>query len=278
MTSPLIDVAELERALSAPQPPVLLDARWSLGTGADALREEYLKGHLPAACFVDLDGDLADPPGAGGRHPLPAAGRFTAAMRRVGVSRTSAVVCYDGGAGMSAARAWWLLRYFGHEDVRVLDGGFAAWARTGRPVETGDTGSAPGDFTAREPTVPTLSAAEIPGWIAAGRLLLDARDRERYLGLTEPVDPVAGHIPGAVSGPTSENVRPDGTFRDPADLVRRFAGLGVSDGRDTAVYCGSGVTATHEILALEIAGIRALLYPGSWSHWVTDPGRPVETA
>lgn len=276
VSSPVIDVAGLERALRAPDPPVLLDIRWSLAAGAE--HELYRRGHLPEARFVSLDADLADPPGPGGRHPLPSAQRFTEAMRRAGVSDTGEVVCYDAGPGLSAARAWWLLRYFGHNDVRVLDGGYAAWLVAGLAVQTGDVLAAPGGFTARQTRVATLDADDVGDFVASGHLLLDARATERYLGLTEPVDPVAGHIPGAVSAPTSENVRADGMFRDPAALRTRFAQLGVSGSRPTAVYCGSGVTAAHELLALEIAGFSAALYPGSWSHWITDAERPVATS
>jgi thiosulfate/3-mercaptopyruvate sulfurtransferase len=276
VSSPLIDVAGLARALREPDPPVLLDIRWSLVAGAE--HELYLRGHLPEARFVSLDADLADPPGPGGRHPLPSAQRFTEAMRRAGVSEVDGVVCYDAGPGMSAARAWWLIRYFGHLDVRVLDGGYAAWLAAGLAVQTGDVLPAPGGFTPRQTRVATLDADEIGDFVASGHLLLDARATERYLGLTEPVDPVAGHIPGAVSAPTSGNVRPDGTFGDPAALRTRFGQLGVSESRPTAVYCGSGVTAAHEVLALELAGFSAALYPGSWSHWITDPARPVATS
>ena len=272
MSSPLIDAAELSRLLATDAPPAVLDARWSLGAGPG--RPDYEAGHLPAARFVDMDVDLADPPGAGGRHPLPDPDRFAAAMRAAGVSNGRTVVVYDADNSTAAARAWWLLRRFGHRDVRVLDGGLAAWLRAGLPLETAAPGPADGDFTLGAPTIGALEVDDVLAFTATG-LLLDARDRERYLGLVEPVDPVAGHIPGAASAPTRENVRADGTFVDAAGLRDRFAGLGVAEGRPVAVYCGSGVTAAHEVLALEIAGFRAALYPGSWSHWITDESRPV---
>jgi thiosulfate/3-mercaptopyruvate sulfurtransferase len=274
---PLITVDDLARRLdgSGP-PPSLLDVRWRLGgpPGIDL----YLAGHIPTAVFTDLDLDLAAPPGAGGRHPMPAAARFQAAMRRAGVSDDRLVVVYDDADSTAAARAWWLLRYFGHRSVRVLDGGYRAWTAAGRPVEKGPPpiSPAPGDFTASGGQLELLDAAGAAALARAG-LLLDARAGERYRGEKEPVDPVAGHIPGAVSAPTAENVNQDGTFRPPPELARRFAGLGAGAGTEVGAYCGSGVTAAHEVLALTLAGIPAALYAGSWSEWITDPARPVAT-
>ena len=271
----LITVAELA---AMPAPPTLLDVRWRLGgpPGIDL----YRAGHIPGAVFTDLDRDLAAPPGPGGRHPMPATADFEAAMRRAGVRDSQPVVVYDDADSTAAARAWWLLRYFGHRQVRVLDGGFAAWTAAGHPVETGLPASAPaaGDFTASPGHLPLLDADGAAALARTG-VLLDARAGARYRGETEPVDPVAGHIPGAVSAPTAENVRKDGTFLSPADLARRFAALGVGADGDPAVgaYCGSGVTAAHEVLALTLAGIPAALYTGSWSEWITDPSRPIAT-
>ncbi|MFC5834813.1 sulfurtransferase [Nonomuraea insulae] len=275
MPTPLIDVPTLRHALDGPRPPIPLDVRWALATGPD--RAGYEKGHLPGARFVDMDADLADPPGAGGRHPLPAAERFTQAMRRAGVSNDTPVVCYDAGPALSAARAWWLLRHFGHADVRILDGGYAAWVAAALPVTTGDVTVPLGDFAVSASRAATIEAGDVLGFAGSGGLLLDARDTERYLGRTEPVDPIAGHIPGAVSAPTTENTTTSGTFHDPSALRDRFTALGASDDRRIAVYCGSGVTAAHQIAALEAAGYQAALYPGSWSHWITDPSRPVAT-
>ena len=273
---PLTDVSALARALAGPAPPVLLDVRWRLG-GPPGI-EAYRAGHLPRAVFVDLDADLAAEPGAAGRHPLPPAGRFQEAMRRAGVSTGSTVVAYDDADATTAARAWWLLRYFGHRDCQVLDGGFRAWRAAGGQVAMGDC-AAPGggDFTARPGHMPVLDADAAASLARRGHLL-DARARERYRGEREPIDPVAGHIPGAVSAPTTANIGADGRFLPAAGLRARFATLGAA-GRDgmVGVYCGSGVTAAHEVLALELAGYRASLYVGSWSNWVADPARPVAT-
>ena len=286
----LITADELASALSgAPDGvPSVLDVRWRLGgpPGVDI----YVAGHVPEAVFVDLDRDLAGPPGPGGRHPMPAAAAFEAAMRRAGVSAGRPVVVYDDADSTAAARAWWLLRYFGHSSVRVLDGGFRAWTAEGEPVSAGPPLLvAPGDFTASAGHLALLDADGAAVMASTG-LLLDARAGERYRGETEHVDPVAGHIPGAVSAPTADNVYHDGTFRTAADLAARFAALGAPPpaaphgasappalAPAVGVYCGSGVTAAHEVLALAIAGIPAALYVGSWSNWITDPARPVAT-
>ncbi len=272
----LVGAGELAAELALDRPPVLLDVRWRLA-GPPGI-DSYRQGHLPGAVFADLDRDLAAPPGPEGRHPLPGPAAFQAAMRAAGVSRDRPVVVYDDGDAMSAARGWWTLRYFGHRDVRVLDGGYRAWAGAGLPVSTDEPAPAPGDFTADPGQMPVLDAAGAQATARTG-LLLDARAGERYRGETEPVDPVAGHIPGAVSAPTADNVNPDGTFKDPAGLAARFAALGVIPGAGEPVgaYCGSGVTAAHEVFALALAGIPAALYVGSWSNWVADPARPVAT-
>ena len=272
----LISVDVLARELSGAGHPVLLDVRWRLGGPPG--RELFASGHIPGAVFCDLDRDLAGPPGAGGRHPLPSAQAFQAAMRRLGVSDGRPVVAYDDADSTAAARAWWLLRYFGHSSVQVLDGGFRAWRDAGRGQAGGasDEADQGGDFTARPGHLPLLDADGAAA-LARDGLLLDARAAERYRGEVEPVDPVAGHIPGAVSAPTTQNVTADGTFRPVAELAERFAALGATDGDGAAVgaYCGSGVTAAHEVLALALAGIPAALYAGSWSEWITDPARPV---
>ncbi|MGK5554916.1 sulfurtransferase [Actinomadura kijaniata] len=271
---PLIDVPALERLLSGQSPPALLDVRWHLA-GPPGI-ESYRKGHLPGAVFVDLDRDVAGPPGPGGRHPLPAATDFERAMRRAGVRADRPVVVYDDADSTAAARLWWTLRYFGHPRVRVLDGGHRAWTEAGLPETTEEPRVEPGDFTARPGQLPVLDAEGAAALAGAG-VLLDARAAERYRGETEPVDPVAGHIPGAVNAPTLGNVGVDGRFL-PADLLReRFAKLGATDAVDVGAYCGSGVTAAHEILALTLAGVPAALYVGSWSNWVADPANPVAT-
>ena len=275
-TGLLVAAAALAAELARDPAPVLLDVRWRLG-GPPGI-DSYRQGHLPGAVFTDLDRDLSGPPGPAGRHPLPDPAVFQAAMRAAGVSRDRPVVVYDDGDATVAARGWWTLRYFGHRDVRVLDGGYRAWAGAGLAVTTAEPAPAPGDFTADPGHMPVLDAA---GAQAAARtgLLLDARAGERYRGETEPVDPVAGHIPGAVSAPTAANVNPDGTFRDAAELAARFAALVAVPGAGipVAAYCGSGVTAAHEVFALALAGIPAALYVGSWSSWVADPARPVAT-
>ena len=196
-------------------------------------------------------------------------------MRRAGVCVDDLVVVYDDADATAAARAWWTLRYFGHERVRVLDGGYRAWVEAGRPVTTEVPEVAPGDFVATPGHVPLLDA---DGAIAVTKdgVLLDARAPERYRGEIEPVDPVAGHIPGAVSAPTVGNVGVDGRFLPPDLLRERFAELGATDAAEVGAYCGSGVTAAHEILALTIAGVPAALYVGSWSNWIAGGTRPVE--
>ncbi len=271
-------MTSLVRDLASGPGPALLDIRWRLG-GPPGLAC-YRAGHLPGAAFVDLDRDLSGPPGAGGRHPLPAAAWFQAAMRRAGVRDGRAVVVYDEADAMAAARGWWLLRYFGHDRVQVLDGGYRAWQAAGQPVTTGDEHTTPGDFTARPGGLPLLDAAGAAR-LARHGLLLDARAPERYRGDTEPVDPVAGHIPGAVSAPATASLGPGGRFLPPGRLRARFARLaaqaGVPPAAGVGVYCGSGVTAAHEVLALALAGQSAALYAGSWSHWITDPGHPVAT-
>lgn len=251
---------------------MLLDVRWRLAgpPGIDA----YRRGHLPGAVFVDLDSDLAGPPGPAGRHPLPDTGVFEAAMRAAGVRDGHAVVVYDDADSTAAARAWWTLRYFGHQHVQVLDGGFHAWAAAGLPVTTEQPRPEPGDFTARAGRLPVLDAAGAAA-VAGSGVLLDARAVDRFRGEIEPVDPVAGHIPGAVSAPTLGNVGVDGRFLPPDVLRARFAELGATDAVDVAAYCGSGVTAAHEVLALAVAGVPAALYVGSWSNWIADHANPV---
>ncbi|MGW5422375.1 sulfurtransferase [Streptomyces sp. NPDC003943] len=268
---PIISATELVSESAGATPPVLLDVRWTLGGPPGG--PEYAAGHLPGAVYVDLDTELAGPPGKGGRHPLPDLEVFGAAMRRAGVSTDTPVVVYDGGLGWGAARAWWLLRWTGHPNVRVLDGGLAAW--TGE-LSQETPAPAPGDFRP-EPDAGPLGLLDADGAAALARsgLLLDARAAERYRGDVEPIDPVGGHIPGAVSAPTTENVGPDGRFLSAAELTGRFTALGAAEAPEVAVYCGSGVSGAHEVLALEVAGFPAALYAGSWSEWSADPARPV---
>jgi thiosulfate/3-mercaptopyruvate sulfurtransferase len=267
----IITASECMSESAGPCPPVLLDVRWQLG-GPHG-RADYEAGHLPGAVFVDLDSELAGPPGSGGRHPLPDPEAFGAVMRRAGVGRQTPVVVYDGGQGWAAARAWWLLRWTGHREVRVLDGGLAAW--TGE-LTTTIPDPAEGDFRP-EPGALGLLDANGAAELARSGLLLDARAAERYRGDMEPIDRVGGHIPGAVSAPTTQNVDADGRFLPAGALASRFSALGADGDTEVGVYCGSGVSGAHEVLALEIAGFRAALYAGSWSEWSSDESRPVAT-
>ncbi|WP_211658332.1 sulfurtransferase [Phytoactinopolyspora halophila] len=269
----LIDVAELARLRATNTPVTLLDVRWKLGDPQGY--RHYLDGHLPGSVYVDLDTELAAAPSSErGRHPLPDVADLERSARRWGVRSDGVVVAYDDVAGTSAARAWWLLRWAGVPDVRLLDGGLAAWRRAGHPLETGEVTPVPGDITLDAGAMPVIDiddAARLP----SDGVLLDARAGERYRGETEPVDPRAGHIPGARSAPTADNLDAAGHFRPHAELRERFAALGVTGDRRVGVYCGSGVNAAHQVAALAVAGIDAALYPGSWSQWSADPQRPV---
>ncbi len=248
---------------------VVLDVRWKLGGPPG--RDEYLKGHIPGAVFVGLDTELAahgEP--EDGRHPLPDPVDLQAAARRWGIHAGDSVVAYDDNGGLAAARAWWLLRWAGFDNVRLLDGGLAAWVAGGGELETADVRPQPGDVVLSSGKVPTI---DIDGAATFDGVLLDARAVERFRGETEPIDPRAGHIPGAVSAPTTDNLDAEGRFRAPGELRQRFEAIGVRD--RVAAYCGSGVTAAHEVAALAIAGFDAALYPGSWSQWSNHPDRPV---
>jgi thiosulfate/3-mercaptopyruvate sulfurtransferase len=272
---PLIDTRELADALIASRPPRVLDVRWKLGGPPGRL--EYERGHIPGAVYVDLDTELA---GHGeptdGRHPLPPIGDLEAAARGWGLSDGDAVVVYDDLSGLSAARAWWLLRHAGFADVRVLDGGLAAWRAAGGALETGSNIPSRGSVKLAYGSLPTLDADAAAG-LAAHGVLLDARAAERFRGEVEPVDPRAGHIPGAVSAPATDNLDADGRMLPASVLADRFAALGVTADAPLGVYCGSGVTAAHEALALEVAGFAPALFPGSWSAWSNDSARPVAT-
>ena len=282
--SPLIAAAALDAALGADSlwsragrrrsSWRVLDVRWKLGGPPG--RDEFARGHIPSAVYVDLDTELA---GHGlptdGRHPLPAIADFEAAARGWGLNDGDTVVVYDDVSGTSAARAWWLLRHAGFEDVRVLDGGLTAWLAAGGSVETGQTVVAPGTVHLEYGQLPVLDADSAAA-VAANGVLLDARAGERFRGEVEPIDPRAGHIPGAVSAPTADTIGPDGRMLPPDRLAERFAVLGVEAGARTGVYCGSGVTAAHAALAMEAAGLPIpALYPGSFSAWSNDPARPV---
>ena len=269
---PLVTAAELAAEL-ADDALVLLDVRWRLG-GPPAY-PDYLTGHLPGAVFVDLDADLAGPPGVGGRHPLPDAEHLQRSLRGWGVRQGSPIVVYDDGTS-SAARAWWVLRWAGCADVRLLDGGYRAWQAAQLPLTDRVPQPASGDVVVRRGTVPVLDAGGAAAIVGTG-VLLDARIGPRYRGESEPVDAVGGHIPGAVNAPVGATIDGDGRYR-PADQLRRhFAAVGVDGSRPVGAYCGSGVTAAAQVLALALIGIEAALYPGSWSDWITDDRRPVAT-
>jgi thiosulfate/3-mercaptopyruvate sulfurtransferase len=274
---PLISTSDLAAALATSDPPILLDVRWRLGGPPGRL--DYQRGHLPGAVFVDLDTDLSGEPGAGGRHPLPDPADLQEVLRGSGVRTGHPVVAYDAGDGSSAARAWWLLRWAGHRQAAVLDGGYAAWTAEGRPTSDAPVTPDRGDVEVRPGAMPVLDAVGAARLAREG-LLLDARAPERYRGETEPVDPRAGHVPGAVNAPFGRHVGANGRWRPAGELAEHFAGLGARADRPVAAYCGSGVTASSVVLALEVAGVTsaerpAALYAGSWSHWCTDPSRPV---
>jgi thiosulfate/3-mercaptopyruvate sulfurtransferase len=277
MTSPLVNASWLAAHLEDPH-VVVADVRWYLSgkRGAD----EFARGHIPGAAFVDVDAELSSAPGPDrpGRHPLPSAAQVSALLARLGAGPDALVVGYDDAGGAIASRLWWLLRYFGHGGGRVLDGGIQAWTASGRPLETA--------VRARTP-VPPLALSPHPQMVVDKRrvaelsrspsaVVLDARSAERFEGIVEPVDARAGHIPGARNAPFPGNlVAPAGPFRDPADLARRYAALGAADAGTVVAYCGSGITACHDLLALALAGRPdALLYEGSWSDWARDPALP----
>lgn len=266
-------------ALRGQAPPVLLDVRWSL-LGPPG-REAYAEGHLPGAVFIDLDADLAAAPGPAGRHPLPEPADLEAVLRRAGVDSDRPVVVYDADNGSAAARAWWLLRWAGHQEVAVLDGGYAAWIADELPTTTEQPEPGEGDFRVRAGSMPVLDA-DGAARLAREGALLDARAPERYRGDVEPMDPRAGHVPGALNAPFAAHVTSSGRWRPAGELAEHFAALGVDTGGPIGAYCGSGVTACSVLLALEHAGVTdpqrpAALYAGSWSNWSADPDRPAAT-
>ena len=279
------------KALAADDGCLVVDCRFTL-TDKSAGRRAYDAGHIPGARFADLERDLSSPAGNGGRHPLPDRAALAARFRAFGIDNDSKLVCYDQASGALAGRFWWLARWLGHADVRVLDGGLDAWIAAGLPTDREPVIPKPGHFEPRAPLTRVCTAADVARAMgiagaasaagAAGTAspastvqLLDSRDAARYRGEQETLDPVAGHIPGATSAPFSDNLAA-GRFKSPEALRQRFAALGVDPARETISYCGSGVTATHNILALKVAGYpEPVLYAGSWSEWITDPARPV---
>jgi thiosulfate/3-mercaptopyruvate sulfurtransferase len=277
-TAVLISVADLARELSENAGGIrVLDVRWRVA--APDGRTDYRAGHVPDAVFVDLDTELSDHTVTGrGRHPLPSAARLQDSARSWGLHPGESVVVYDDWSGQAAARAWWLLRAAGVSDVRILDGGWSAWKQAGWPVQTGEVHPAPGTLIVSSLGGLATVDADAVGAQAtsAGHIVLDARSRARYRGDEEPIDARAGHIPGAVSAPTADNLSPDGTFLPVAELRARFTALGAASAPVT-VYCGSGITATHQIAAMAVAGYPAALFPGSWSEWSSRADRPVAT-
>jgi thiosulfate/3-mercaptopyruvate sulfurtransferase len=275
----LIEPSRLQQLLDergAGGPVVVLDVRWALDRPNGL--EEYRRGHIPGAVYADLDTDLADidpdDPGRG-RHPLPDIARFQETARGWGVSAGSTVVVYDDNRSQGAARAWWLLRYAGVADVRLLDGGLAAWLAGGYKLDTGEVAAVRGDITLTAGNLPVLTRADVLEF-AREHLLLDARAAERYRGETEPFDPKAGHVPGARNAPIPGNLGADDRFLSPEQLRSRFEALGATE-RTVGVYCGSGVTAAHLAIALSLAGFEPVLYPGSWSEWSNHDELPVAT-
>jgi len=263
---PLVDAAWLRAHLEDPDLR-LIDFRWYL-VERDG-REEYLRAHIPGAVFVDLEAVTGS--AGGGRHPLPAAGQFEAEMRRAGVSDGTKVIVYDDAGGSIAARLWFLLGWFGHGAQAVLDGGLQAW---GEPVDRSVPEVSPGTFRSRVPDASRILDFEAVRSLH-GVPLIDGRAAERYTGEKEPVDPKAGHIPGALSRPWKANLRPDGRFLPAADLRRQLTAMGAESG--AVLYCGSGVNACHNLLAMELAGLPdGRLYAGSWSDWASHDA-PVAT-
>ncbi len=276
----LVDAETLATRLDA---CVVVDCRHDL-LDREAGPRAYARGHLPGAFFLHQDDDLASPKnGRNGRHPLPQRATLLARLHALGLVAGRQLVAYDQSAGNYAARLWWLARWLGHPEVAVLDGGLDAWVRAGLPVSTEPTpppARVTGELPERAPLVPQVDAHTIAtGLGSAHRLLVDARAPERFRGETEPIDPIAGHIPGAANRPHGSNLRPDGRFKPGPVLRADFeAMLAGHSSADVVHYCGSGVVACHNVLAMEIAGLAgSALYPGSWSEWIADPSRPVAT-
>lgn len=274
----LVSTTDLSDLMAQSARPVVIDCRFDLADPAAGERA-YIEAHLPGATYAHLDRDLSGPKtGANGRHPLPDPEALRETFGRLGIGQGRQVVAYDQESGMYASRLWWLLRWMGHHAVAVLDGGWAAWVRENRPTAVGVETSPVSSFTGQPDRSMTISVDALPSFLASPNAsLVDARAPERFRGDVEALDPVAGHIPGARNHFFQWNLS-DGRFRDPEDLRARLRqSLGEADGRDVVCYCGSGVTACHNLLALEHVGITgARLYAGSWSEWCADPSRPVE--
>ncbi|HXE19222.1 MAG TPA: sulfurtransferase [Castellaniella sp.] len=284
MTDLLIEAGTLRNRLARPG-CLVFDVRHDLADH-QAGRRAYEAGHIPGALYLDHEEQLSAPrTGRNGRHPLPDRGDFAALMRAQGLTARTEVVVYDAGNSMFAAHLWWMLRWLGHEAVSVLDGGWAAWVAIGAEVESGtrmprlsEAQAIQSQVLSGKPSMPVVDARGVLANLDDHRLtVLDARAPERFSGSVEPMDPVAGHIPGALNRPFRLNVEPDGRFKSPAQLRREFETL-LGDRLDRGIVhqCGSGITACHNLFAMELAGLRgSALYPGSWSEWCSDPARPV---
>lgn len=271
-TNPYLQHLISPEALAAEPGCIVFDCRFAL-TDKAAGRRAYAAAHIPGARFADLEQDLSAPAGSGGRHPLPDRAALAARLGAWGANDDSPLVCYDQNSGAVAARFWWLVRWLGHGDIRLLDGGLNAWIAAGLPVTAETPAPRAGRFSLRPALTRTISAAELRE--DSPPQLLDAREAPRFRGEQEAIDPVAGHIPGAISAAFAGNLG-SGRFLPADDLRERFRALDLDPAADTACYCGSGVTAAHNILALLLAGYpEARLYPGSWSEWIVDPERPI---
>ncbi len=268
----LISAHDLATRLADDAQVVVCDVRFYLADH-DQGRREYDEGHLPGAVFVDLHADLAGGPG-GGRHPLPRVDDFTDLLGTLGITTGTFVVAYDSAGGATASRLWWMLRSVGHSQVAVLDGGLPAWVAAGFELSTDAHRPVPVEYPARPAWTGIVDADTVTATVDVDGVVIDARAPERFRGEVEPIDPRAGHIPGAINRFHGDNVTADGFHRPVAELAQRFADVGPRP----IVYCGSGVTACHDLLALSLVGVtQARLYPGSWSEWSADPDRPIAT-
>jgi thiosulfate/3-mercaptopyruvate sulfurtransferase len=276
----LITAAELAALIAGDTPVTVLDVRWRLDRPDG--RDDYEAGHIPGAVYVDLETELSDHTVSGrGRHPLPGGDALQAAARRWGLRAGVPVVVYDDWNRAGSSRAWWMLGAAGVADIRVLDGGLEAWIASGQELVKGAETPAAGDVTLAHADLyaggrPTLTADQVSTFTDGG-VLLDARAPERFRGEVEPVDPVAGHIPGAGNAPSTATLDEKGYFRDATELHDFFASAGADGTTPVGVYCGSGVTAAVDLVALKIADVDASLFPGSWSQWSSDPANPVAT-
>lgn len=273
LPGPIVSVAWLAERLEHPGLRIA-DVRWALNGPPG--RDAYADGHLPGAVFIDAEHELSAPGQGPGRHPVPSAEKLARVLGGAGIGDRHVVVAYDDAGGSIAARLWWLYRHYGHDGhAAVLDGGIDAWTDAGLPLVTDRADHSVATWTPVEPRDDLVGTTEVHDLLDGEALLLDARAPERYRGETEPIDPRAGHIPGAASAPWADNLGPDGRFLPRGRLRARYLGLGAAD-RPVVAYCGSSLTATHDLLALELAGIEGgRLYEGSWSHWSSEPSRPI---